>query len=176
MSAGIFQIPTLTTERLTLRAPRMSDFDAFAEFRASDRARFVGSPNTRSEAWGQFLGLAGQWAILGYGRWIVADTATDAPLGVVGLLFPVGWPEPEIGWTMFADGEGRGLAHEAALAARAYAYGTAGWTTAISLINPANERSVALGRKMGCHPEGQFVHDAYGTMHIWRHPAPEDLP
>jgi RimJ/RimL family protein N-acetyltransferase len=169
-------IPTLTTERLTLRGPVLSDFDAFAEFRASERARFVGGPNTRIEAWGQFLGIAGQWTILGYGRWIVADKSTDAPLGVVGLLFPVGWPEPEIGWTMFEAGEGRGLAFEAAQAARAYAYGTAGWTTAISLIDPANERSVVLGRKMGCRPDGQFEHEAFGTMHIWRHPAPEELP
>jgi len=171
----MIQIPTLTTERLTLRAPRLDDFDAFAAFRASDRARFVGGPNTRSEAWGHFLGLAGQWAILGYGRWIVADKATDQPLGVVGLLFPAGWPEPEIGWTMFAEGEGRGYAHEAALAARAHAYGPAGWTTAISLIDPVNARSVALGRKMGCRPEGTFEHESYGTMHIWRHPAPEEL-
>ncbi len=168
-------IPTLATERLTLRAPVLSDFETFAEFRASDRARFVGGPNTRHEAWGQFLGIAGQWTILGYGRWIVADGVTDEPLGVLGLLFPPGWPEPEIAWSMFAAGEGRGLAYEAALAARAYAYGPAGWTTAISLIDPANERSAALGRKMGCQPEGSFVHEVYGTMHIWRHPAPEAL-
>ena len=165
-------IPTLTTERLTLRAPRLSDFDAYAEFRASARARFVGGPDDRIKAWGQFIGLAGQWMIRGFGRWIVADRATDAPLGVVGLLYPVGWPEPEIAWSMFAAGEGRGLAHEAALAARRHAYDTAGWSTAISLIDPTNARSVALARRLGCQPDGEYRHAVFGAMQIWRHPAP----
>jgi ribosomal-protein-alanine N-acetyltransferase len=168
-------IPTLTTERLTLRAPRLSDFDAYAEFRASERARFVGGPNTEIQAWGQFIGIAGQWLIRGYGRWIVADRDTDAPLGVVGLLYPAGWPEPEIAWSMFATAEGRGLAQEAALAARRYAYETAGWTTAISLIDPTNARSVALGQRLGCHPEADFQHDIFGAMQIWRHPAPSKV-
>lgn len=165
-------IPTLTTERLTLRAPRLSDFDAYAAFRASERAHFVGGPDNQIKAWGQFIGLPGQWAIRGYGRWIVADRATDAPLGVVGLLYPMGWPEPEIAWSMFAEGEGRGLAEEAALAARHYAYTTAGWTTAISLIDPANTRSVALAERLGCHPDGTYQHEIFGAMQIWRHPAP----
>jgi RimJ/RimL family protein N-acetyltransferase len=163
-------IPTLTTTRLTLRAPRLSDFDAYAEFRASDRARFVGGPNTQIQAWGQFIGLAGQWAIRGYGRWIAADRRTDAPLGVVGLLYPIGWPEPEIAWSMFAAGEGHGLAQEAALAARRYAYDTAGWTTAISLIDPANARSTALAERLGCRLEADYHHEIFGAMQIWRHP------
>ncbi len=153
----------------------MSDFETFAEFRASDRARFVGGPNTRTQAWGHFTGLAGQWAIRGYGRWIVADRDSDTPLGVVGLLYPVGWPEPEIAWSMFAAGEGRGLAHEAALAARRYAYSTAGWTTAISLIDPTNTRSVALGQRLGCRHEAEYQHEEFGAMQIWRHPAPAEV-
>ena len=35
---------------------------------------------------------------------------TDAPLGVVGLMFPEGWPEPEIAWSLFDAAEGRGIA------------------------------------------------------------------
>lgn len=165
-------IPTLTTERLTLRAPRLSDFAAYADFRASPRARFVGGPDTEIQAWGQFTGLAGQWMILGFGRWIVADRHSDAPLGVVGLFYPVGWPEPEIAWSMFATGEGRGLAQEAALAARRYAYDSAGWTTAISVIAPDNTRSLALAQRLGCQPEATFDHAVFGAMQIWRHPAP----
>ena len=33
--------PTLTTERLTLRVPEADDFQAFAAFARSDRARFI---------------------------------------------------------------------------------------------------------------------------------------
>ncbi len=165
-------IPVLRTERLVLRAPRLPDFEAFAAFLASDRSRFVGGPCDRFGAWRRFGGIIGGWGLRGYGTWLVADRETDAPLGVVGLIHPDSWPEAEIGWTMFSEGEGRGLAFEAARAARDYAYGTLGWTAAISFIDPDNARSVALGRRMGCTPEGTFEHPAFGTMHIWRHPAP----
>ncbi|MBF9028916.1 GNAT family N-acetyltransferase [Rhodobacterales bacterium HKCCE3408] len=168
-------IPTLTTERLTLRAPAMSDFDAYADFRASERASFVGGPNTRMESWQQFCAIAGQWVVRGYGRWIAADRETDEPLGVVGLHHPLEWPEPEIGWSMFAAGEGRGLAYEAALGARDYAYRTLGWTTVVSLIDPQNERSMALGARMGCRADGVFQHPVFGPLHIWRHPSPSEL-
>jgi ribosomal-protein-alanine N-acetyltransferase len=167
-------IPTLTTERLTLRAPRLSDLDAYAAFRASDRARFVGGPNTRAEAFQHLCGVIGHWELRGFGRWIVTETGVDAPIGIVGLLYPEGWPEPEIAWSMFDGSEGKGYAYEAATAARAHAYGPAGWTTAISLVDPDNTRSLALARRMGCTPGGIHQSDIFGTMLIQRHPAPSE--
>lgn len=166
-------IPTLHTDRLTLRAPRWDDFEAYAAFRGSDRAKMLGGPYTRAQAFAQLSEIIGHWTLRGYGRWMVADQQNDEPLGVVGLLYPEGRPEPEIAWSVFESGEGRGIAYEAALAARDYAYTTAGWTTAISLIDPANTRSVALAKRMGCTDGETFTHETHGLMHIWRHPAPE---
>ena len=94
------------------------------------------------------------------------------PLGVVGLLYPEDWPEPEIAWSMFGDGEGRGYAYEAALAARRYAYETVGFDTIMSLISPTNERSLALARRLGATHDGDYAHPVYGTMQIWRHAPP----
>ncbi len=168
-------IPTLHTTRLVLRAPRMSDFEAYAAFRGSPRAVFLGGPYDRATAFEQLSSIIGGWHLRGYGRWMVADADTDAPLGIVGLFFPEDWPEPEISWSLFEGAEGRGIAHEAALAARDHAYGTLGWTTAISMIDPANTRSAALGRRMGALPVGQFDHPEYGMMSVWRHPAPATL-
>lgn len=167
-------IPTLTTERLTLRAPKLSDFDAYADFRASAQMAHLGGPGDRAAAWRHLTGIAGQWLLRGYGRWIVAASESDRPLGVVGLHYPVDWPEPEIAWALFTEAEGRGIAHEAARAARRHAYGTLGWTTAISLIAEENTRSQALARRLGCRPEAPFRHAAHGEMTIWRHPAPEE--
>ncbi|MEM7642387.1 MAG: GNAT family N-acetyltransferase [Pseudomonadota bacterium] len=169
-------IPTLTTERLALRGPRLSDFEAHAAFRASDRAALVGGPDSRATAWTHFTSLTGQWLLRGYGRWIVADRATDAPLGVVGLHHPDDWPEPELAWSLYAPGEGRGLASEAALAARAHAYDTLGWTTLLSFVDPANTRSMALARRLGCTPGGTHRHPDLGPIHIMRHPAPGRTP
>ncbi|GIT91201.1 acetyltransferase [Jannaschia pagri] len=167
-------IPTLTTARLTLRAPTLADFEAHAAFRASDRAAFVGGPSDRSISWGHFAAIPGQWALRGYGRWLVADRDADAPLGIVGLHHPDDWPEPELAWTMYAAGEGRGVAQEAALAARAYAYDTLGWTTLMSFVDPANTRSMALALRLGCHPDGTHSHPQFGTFHVMRHPAPSE--
>ncbi|MEM9778899.1 MAG: GNAT family N-acetyltransferase, partial [Pseudomonadota bacterium] len=117
--------------------------------------------------------LIGQWALRGYGRWMVADRSTDAPLGVVGLFHPEDWPEVEVAWSVFAQGEGRGIAHEAATAARSYAYQTLGMQPLISMVDPENTRSVALAKRMGATFEREFHHPSYGTMYIWRHPGPE---
>jgi ribosomal-protein-alanine N-acetyltransferase len=176
MTKTVLHIPTLETERLRLRAPRAADLPAYTEFRTSERSRFVGGPFSAAQAEQQLWAIAGQWAILGFGRWMVADRATDAPLGIVGIFHPNLWPEPELAWSIFAPAEGRGIAFEAAQAARAHAYDTLGMAPLISCVAPENARSLALVKRMGATPEGTFDHPEYGTMHIWRHPGASSLP
>jgi RimJ/RimL family protein N-acetyltransferase len=172
MTGTAVHIPTVETQHLRLRAPLASDFAAYAEFRASERTRILGGPNDRAEAFHMLCGLVGHWHIRGYGRWMVADRDTDAPLGIVGIYFPEDWPEPEIGWSVFDHAEGRGIAHEAAVVAREYAYQVLGWSRIVSLIVPDNVRSAALARRMGCVVEGQFAHPFHGSMDVWRHIPP----
>ncbi len=172
MTASLTGAPVLTTERLVLRAPVLADFEAFAGYQASERSRFTGGPLTRELAWRAFGHLAGHWVLRGWGPFVVE--LDGEALGSVGPFFPEGWPEPEIAWTLWrAPAEGRGHAFEAAQAARDFAYRRLGWTTAISMIDPDNARSVALARRMGCTPDGTFTHERFGLCHIWRHPAPE---
>ncbi|RVT85812.1 N-acetyltransferase [Rhodobacteraceae bacterium CCMM004] len=167
----VVEIPTFETARLRLRAPRWDDFDTYVAFLASPRSEGVGGPYTRDEAFPRFCTLIGHWHMRGYGRWLVADRETDAPLGIVGPMFPEGWPEPEIAWSVFDGAEGRGIAHEAALFARAYAYDVLGWATVISCTAPGNTRSEALARRMGAVHDGVCQHP-HGPLTVWRHPAP----
>lgn len=171
MTVTLSGTPVLTTGRLVLRAPGIGDFEGFAAYVASDRSRFTGGPLTRELAWRAFGHLVGHWVLRGFGPFVV--TVGGTAVGTVGPFHPEGWPEPEIAWTIW-DGaaEGRGYAFEAAQAARAHAYGDLGWTTAISMIDPGNARSIALARRMGCTPDGTFTHERHGLCHIWRHPAP----
>lgn len=169
----LIRVPVLRTERLVMRAPRASDFPAYAAFSASDRSVGVGGPYSEGQAWSRFAALIGHWHLRGYGRWMLADPADDRPLGTVGLFYPLEWPEPEIAWSLFAEAEGKGLAQEAALAARAHAYDTLGWSTVISCTALSNTRSQALARRLGCVEDGRFVIPNYGPHIIWRHPAPE---
>lgn len=168
-------IPTVETERLRLRAPQWSDFDAFAAFRMSDRTKHLGGACTRTQAFDKLGEIIGHWHLRGYGRWMVADKVTDAPLGVVGCFFPDDWPEPEIAWSVFEGAEGRGIASEAARASLAFAYDTLGWSTAISCTTPENSRSKALAIRMGATREDDFTTRDGMILEVYRHLGPEAL-
>ena len=168
-----FRVPELVTDRLRLRLPKPGDLAAHTRFQSSGRARFVGGPCDAAASFQHLAGIVGQWALRGYGRWMVADRETDAPLGVVGIYHPEDWPEPEIGWSLYAEAEGRGIAAEAAVASRDFAYRTLGWRRIVSLIAPGNVRSVRLAQRLGCVFETSFDHPEFGALDIWVHPPPE---
>lgn len=168
-------IPTLTTDRLVLRAPSINDFGAECAFYSSDRAEFVGGQAGPEQVWRMIASFLGHWSIRGFGFWGIEDRNTGAYLGRAGLWFPHGWPEPEIGWTLMETAEGKGIAYEAACAARDHAYETLGWTTAISLIAPENARSIALAERMGATLDYEWDHERFGRTLVYRHPAPEVL-
>ncbi|MDK3020271.1 GNAT family N-acetyltransferase [Pseudodonghicola flavimaris] len=167
-------IPVIETDRLVLRGPVESDFDAHAALMASERSRFIGGPQDRAIAWRGFSGSIGHWVLRGYGMWVIADKADDTPLGRVGFINADGWDEPELGWHLYESAEGQGVAHEAALAARAYGAAQFGLDGVISYIDPANLRSQALAARLGAEIErdGEVMGHA---CQVWRHPKQEAL-
>ncbi|SDX56698.1 Protein N-acetyltransferase, RimJ/RimL family [Ruegeria halocynthiae] len=165
----------LETERLILRAPSEADFEAEAEFFTSDASKFVGGPLRPDETWRAIAMLLGHWSLRGYGFWGVEEKGTGTYVGHVGLWYPHGWPEPEIGWTLMNHATGKGYATEAALSARTYAYDVLDWETAISLIDPDNLGSKAVAKRLGAQFDYHYEHPKFGTTEIWRHPAPSDL-
>ncbi|PIE14162.1 MAG: GNAT family N-acetyltransferase [Rhodobacterales bacterium] len=168
-------IPTLETERLILRGPAERDFEAVASFFADkERSWGFGGPQNRNEAWRWFASLIGHWALKGCGFWMVETKGGDH-IGMVGLWGPEGWPETELGWVMFENGEGKGYAFEAATAARDHAYSSLGFTTLSSNIFPGNTRSQALAKRMGATLERTYENVTHGTEEVWRHPGPEAL-
>ena len=178
MTDTLIRIPSVRTDRLVLRAPMPSDFDAYADFRCGPRSVTLGGPYTRTQARDQLAEIIGHWHLRGFGRWMVSVKTTDEPLGIVGLFHPEDWPEPEIAWSVFDQAEGLGIAAEAALAARAYAYDTLGWTRVVSVISPDNARSIALARRLECTHDLDFAHPDMGPMQVWlhAHPAKEKCP
>ena len=147
-------IPTLTTGRLTLRAPRRADFDAYRETLMSERARHMGGwPFTGEGAWGSFTSDAGSWLVDGFGYWSVERRADGRFLGLVGLGHPPHFPELELGWAVQAEAEGHGHATEAARAVLAHAFGAMGVATLVSYVDPANARSIAVAGRLGGRPD-----------------------
>ena len=177
MTPHLADIPVIETERLTLRAPRMSDYPVWESFIASDRARFVGGPLERGGAWRAFGHMAGMWALKGCGSFVFTLKGDERAVGATGPWVPEDWPEAEIGWTIWNDeAEGKGYAFEAALAARDYAYGVLGWTTAVSYIDVGNDRSEALARRLGARLDTAAERPEKDTeLLVYRHPGPEAL-
>ncbi|WP_410217784.1 GNAT family N-acetyltransferase [Paracoccus sp. (in: a-proteobacteria)] len=166
--------PVLETERLTLRAPQGGDWPHWRSFHHSDRAVFVGGgPDHKpGHSWRAFGHVIGHWAMRGFGMFVFTLKGDDTPLGMSGPWFPEGWPERELGWTVWsAAAEGRGLVHEATQAARDHAFTTLGWTTAVSYIDPDNTRSVALAERLGARRDRLAAQPAWDKpCLVFRHP------
>ena len=162
-------IPTLVTDRLTLRAPRESDFAAMLAFNDSARAGFVGGSAPRQQVWRGLLANIGHWALRGYGFYSV-DTRAGDFIGRIGVIFHDGWDEPELAWHLYDGHEGQGYAHEAALAARADYHARVTGQPPISYVDVTNARSEALARRLGATIE-RTLNDDKGHHHVYRHPA-----
>lgn len=170
-----FEIPTLETDRLILRAPRIDDFDGFAAFFDSERARFIGGPVAdRQQVFRLFGNTAGMWVLRGFGMFVFERKDGGQAIGHGGPWFPITHPEPELGWCLWRDAdEGHGFAAEAILRARTYAYDVLGWSTAISYIDPANEGSIRLAERLGARPDPAALPRPGDRPSVaYRHPAP----
>jgi RimJ/RimL family protein N-acetyltransferase len=140
---------TLTTERLVLRMPQLSDFEPRAAHAASERSIWEGGPLDRIAAWRIFASDVGQWALMGYGPFSIVGKDTGAYLGEAGIYHAQDYPEPELGWFVVPEAEGKGVAAEAASAIMLWACRTFGWDRLVSYIDPGNTRSIALALRLG---------------------------
>ncbi|WP_417805217.1 GNAT family N-acetyltransferase, partial [Thalassospira lucentensis] len=57
--------------------------------------------------------------------------------------------EHELGWLLFPEAEGRGIAFEAAVAMRRWAFEVRGLKTLVSYIARGNARSIKLATRLG---------------------------
>ena len=164
------QIPIIETERLVLREFREStDFEPYAEFYASDLTQYYGGPLDRSAAWRAAAAMMGHWAIRGYGAWAVEEKSTGDFCGIVGLWFPEVWPEREITWGIVEHKQGKGIAAEAAIRSRAYAYETLGWDSVFSCISAKNIASIRLAEKLGATLDREVEHKTRGKTLVFKH-------
>lgn len=154
--ATTFEIPTLHTDRLTLRAFRSSDLDAFAAMEADPEVRRYRGNNlrTRAEVWTTMALALGQWALRGHGLFALERTQDAAFIGFAGILHPAEWPEPELAYSLVQSAWGRGFATEAANAARAWAFAGHRFPCLASFIIAGNTRSVQVAQRLGAIRDG----------------------
>ncbi|MCY1128048.1 GNAT family N-acetyltransferase [Frigidibacter sp. RF13] len=151
--------PVLWTERLCLRVPADGDVVPSARFWASERSHMMGGPWTYEKTRDGFVDILDQWNRHGFSLFTVTLRDTGEPIGGIGPYLPETHPEPELGWSLWsAEHEGKGLALEAALAARDWFFATSGHTTAVSYTDPANTRSHRLCERMGATVDPDAPH------------------
>lgn len=141
--------PTIMTDRLILRPPAIEDFDAFASIMMSERARHMGGPMDRYGAWLDFCMATASWSLRGYGGFSMIERKADRWVGMTFLDHDEGDPEPEIGWAVLEEAEGKGFAREAASAALRWILEDFGLDTLVAYLDKANARSEALAQHLG---------------------------
>ena len=147
-----------TTERLVLRSWRPSDRAPFARLNADPEVvRFLndGVPvHARRERRAASTPSRPTGTQRGFGLWCAAAREDpDECLGFVGLavpsFLPSVLPAVEVGWRLARPAWGRGLATEGARASLRHAFEELGLEAVISIIDPANERSIRVAEKLG---------------------------
>jgi RimJ/RimL family protein N-acetyltransferase len=142
-------VPELTTDRLRLLAPGVSDFDAYCSVVCTERGQYVGGPMSREDAWYDFIQLSSGWMLHGHGGWRVTEAGCDETIGFVVLGFEPDDREVELGYLLLAAAEGQGFASEAVVAVRDWAFATYHWHSLVSYIDADNIRSANLAQRLG---------------------------
>jgi RimJ/RimL family protein N-acetyltransferase len=140
------------TDRLELRLFEGRDLDAFAPMCADPEVmRYLGTGETIAKdiAWRSIAGFLGHWQLLGYGQWAIVRREDGAFLGRAGYLDPYGWPGFEIGYMLGREYWGQGYAREACAECLRIARDVLHKDRIISLIRPANARSIKLATSLG---------------------------
>lgn len=167
-------IPTVQTERLTLRPIVDSDAKAMEGFFADESSKFYGGPCDAAMTWRRMATYAGSWVLRGYGPFAIERRGDGAFVGVCGPWYPEGWAEPEITWALTPEARGYGYASEAAEAALRFAYNDLGWETAVSVVAVENAASSAVAERIGACYESDLDY-VYGPARLYRHLLPGEL-
>jgi RimJ/RimL family protein N-acetyltransferase len=150
------ELPVIETERLRLRAPHLSDFDAWAEIFTGPAGPHLGGPFDRDDAFTEFAATCGLWLLRGHGLWTVEPKAGGEVLGFVLIGFEPGDQVPELGYLFRPMAEGQGFATEAARALRDHAVGPMGLADLVSYIDPENPRSIRVAERLGAVRAADF--------------------
>jgi ribosomal-protein-alanine N-acetyltransferase len=176
-------VTELRTPRLLLRRWRDADLEPFAALNADPRVmEFFPAVLTPAESDRLVRErILPHFAEHGYGLWAVEVPGVTEFAGFVGLVeqtFVAPFtPCVEVGWRLDARYWGRGYATEGAHAALDHGFGVAGLDEIVSLTAVTNVRSIAVMRRLGMRPAGEFEHPRLPPGHplrphvLYRHSA-----
>lgn len=167
----------LRTGRVLLRRWRPQDEQEMARInRHPEVGRYLNRP-VDDQAVAAFHGLmTGHWDRHGFGPWALESLEPASRgqfIGFAGLAFVPPFladagSSPELGWRLDPACWGRGLATEAAAAARDDAFTRLALPEVISVIHPANTRSQRVAAKLGMTRSRQIHNPVLGIdVDVW---------
>ena len=156
-------LPTLETERLSLRAPTMADLPVWTTISTEAFG------DTPKEAWTQFSYYSAGWLLHGHGPFAAIRKSDSEILGFVLLGLEWGDHEPELGYFFAKKHHGQGYATEACAAVRDFGNELLGEGGFVSYVAADNARSNALAARLGATRD-PIAESAFGSdQHVWRH-------
>lgn len=184
-------VQELRADRVLLRHWQPEDEPKMARInRDPEVARYLNRPLDEHGVSTFFDAMVSHWEHYGYGPWAIESLEPETRgsfLGFAGLAsvpsFMAGaGPGPELGWRLDRTAWGRGLATEAAVAARDHAFVRLGLAELISIIHPENHRSQRVAIKLGMRRALSIENLVLGRdVDVWRlaaeeRPAPARRP
>jgi RimJ/RimL family protein N-acetyltransferase len=163
------KIPTITTERLTLRPWVLSDAPRLHELLSGDDVlkyfpNQTVPPLDRVE---KFIERQLQhWQDHGYGWWAVTLTSSGELMGWVGLQFLPETNETEIAYMLGREYWGKGFATEAAAVGIRMGFAELGIETIVAIVHVENAASCHVAEKLGM---GSRTRATYFGMESYRY-------
>ncbi len=154
----------LETSRLILRVFCSDDVEALERVHGDPEVmRFsVAGVKTRHQIAGFIENSRERYRRDGFSQWAIVWRATNACIGECGILRQQidAIAEHEISYRVAREFWGRGIATEAAMACRVYAFETLGLERVVSIIDPRNHASIRVAEKIGMRREKEAVFHA----------------
>ncbi len=160
----------LETKRLKFRQWRATDYEAFKAFYSSKQnAKFVGGVKNAEESWRLMATYIGHYELHGYSYLAIDEKATKKLIGTVGLWNSEPWPEPELGYWLLPESQGKGFGVEAGLALKKYALETLKLDSLVSYIDAENEPSKQLALRLGAKHDSTIDLLDFGPHAVYRY-------
>ena len=99
----------------------------------------------------------------------VEEKSSNELIGSVGLWNSDPWPEPELGYWLFPEYQGKGYATEAGQKLKSFAFEVLKFRTLVSYIDSDNSPSVRVAEKLGGRESGICQLLNFGDHVIYRY-------
>ncbi len=160
----------LETERLIFRQWKNSDYQILAKFYSiEENARYVGGIKTPEESWRLMATYVGHHKLNGYSYLAVDEKDSRTLIGTVGLWNSHPWPEPELGYWLLPEAQGKGFGMEAGFAVKNFALDTLKLSSLVSYIDPSNKSSKKLAVRLGAKFDSTIELLNFGHHEVYRY-------